>query len=72
MSPVVTLKRIQPAVSRLTISHPTKLSADINQTTATSRELKDFTGRGVLLHREQQYPCRSGLRLQISQCAFSP
>lgn len=59
MSPAVTLRRIHPAVSRLTISHPTKLRADINQTTAINRELKDFTGSGVLLHREQQYPCRS-------------
>ncbi|HKW94481.1 MAG TPA: hypothetical protein VJX92_21530 [Methylomirabilota bacterium] len=49
MSPVVTATRIQPAVSRFTISHPTKLSAAISQTTATSRKLKDFTGRDLLL-----------------------
>jgi hypothetical protein len=41
--------RIQPAVSRLTISQPTKLRAAISHTTATSRKLKDFTGCGALL-----------------------
>lgn len=60
MSPAVTVRRIQPAVSRLTISHPTKLRAANSQTIAISRELKDFTGGSVLLHRERQYPCRVG------------
>ncbi len=59
MSPVVMMTRIQPAVSRFTISHPTKLRAAISQTTATSRKLKAFTGRGAPLQPlRQQCLCR--------------
>jgi hypothetical protein len=39
MRPTVRTTRIQPAVSRFTKSHPTKLSAAINQMTATYREI---------------------------------
>jgi len=37
--PTVRMTRIQPAVSRLTKSHPTRLSAAISQSTATYREM---------------------------------
>src|SRR6266446_107175 len=49
MRPVVMATRIHPAVSRFTISHPTRLRAASSQTMAISRRLKDFTGRSVLL-----------------------
>src|SRR6266481_2894809 len=56
MRPVVMATRIHPAVSRFTISHPTRLRAASSQTMAISRRLKDFTGRSVLL---QPFPAIS-------------
>src|SRR6266404_4182022 len=44
MSPTVSVRMIQPAVSRLTISQPMRLSAARSHTRATERELGHFIG----------------------------
>src|SRR5262249_6280593 len=52
--PTVSVRMIHPAVSRLTISHPTRLSAARSHTIATDRELGHFIAFPIVGVRAQQ------------------
>lgn len=58
MRPMVTVRRIQPAVSRFTSSQPTKLQAAISQTMVRSLDRRFTGGTALAGHKITQDPCR--------------